>query len=65
MHSAAPSSLSKQEPENVTGETAAARVAQLGIVDALFMAVARINPMATETNLGSTISAIRAQRAPW
>jgi RpiR family transcriptional regulator, repressor of rpiB and als operon len=49
----------------LTGETAAARVAQLGIVDALFMAVARINPAATETNLGSTISAIRAQRAPW
>jgi DNA-binding MurR/RpiR family transcriptional regulator len=49
----------------LTGETAAARVAQLSIIDALFMAVARIKPAATETNLGCTISAIRAQRAPW
>ena len=49
----------------LTGETASARVAQLGIVDALFMAVARINPAVTEANLGCTISAIRAQRGPW
>lgn len=49
----------------LTGETASARVAQLAIVDALFMAVARINPAATEANLGCTISAIRAQRGPW
>jgi DNA-binding MurR/RpiR family transcriptional regulator len=47
------------------GETAAARMAQLSIVDALFVAVARRNPAATETNLSRTISVVRAQRAPW
>ena len=49
----------------LAGETAAARMAQLSIVDALFVAVARINPVATERNLSCTIPAVRAQQAPW
>jgi len=49
----------------LTGETAAARIAQLSIVDALFVAVAQRNPAAAEMNLSRTISAVRAQRAPW
>jgi len=49
----------------LTGETAAARMAQLSIVDALFVAVAQRNPAATEANLGRTMSVVRAQRAPW
>lgn len=53
------------EESALTGESAAARMAQLSIVDALFLAVARISPVATETNLGRTLSALRAQRAPW
>ena len=49
----------------LTGKTGAARMAQLSIADALFMAVARIHPGATETNLGCKISAVRTQREPW
>jgi hypothetical protein len=44
--------------------SAAARMAQLSIVDALFGRCAD-NPAAAETNLRCTISAVRAQRAPW
>ena len=48
----------------LTGENAAARIAQLIIVDALFVAVAQRNPAATEKNLSRTISAVRARRSP-
>jgi DNA-binding MurR/RpiR family transcriptional regulator len=48
----------------LTGENAAARIAQLIIVDALFVAVAQRNPAATEKNLSRTILAIRARRSP-
>ena len=48
----------------LTGETAAARMAQLSILDALFVAVARISPAATETNLGCTMSALRVEHPP-
>jgi DNA-binding MurR/RpiR family transcriptional regulator len=48
----------------LTGENAAARIAQLIIVDALFLAVAQRNPAATEQNLSRTISAVRARRSP-
>jgi DNA-binding MurR/RpiR family transcriptional regulator len=48
----------------LTGENAAARIAQLIIVDALFVAVAQRNPAATEKNLSRTILAVRARRSP-
>ncbi|MBV8174900.1 MAG: hypothetical protein JO151_10100 [Verrucomicrobia bacterium] len=41
------------------------RLAQLNLLDALFMGVARINPRATEANLTRTMSAVRNQRACW
>lgn len=47
------------------GEHGAARVAQLSIVDALFLAVAQRNPAATETNLSRTMFAARALDEPW
>src|SRR5262249_24647591 len=44
-----------REPGNgrppLTGENGAARVTQLNLLDALFMAVARSNPTVTEANL--------------
>ena len=49
----------------MTGENGAARVAQLNLLDALFMAVARSNPTATEANLRRTMSAVRTQRPDW
>ena len=58
-----PSNVERDSP--LSWEGAAARLAQLGLVDALFMAVAKTNPTATETGLGRTMSAIRTQRAPW
>jgi RpiR family transcriptional regulator, repressor of rpiB and als operon len=55
----------RAEASPLSGEGAAARLAQLGLVDALFMAVAKTNPAATETGLRRTMSAVRTQRAPW
>ena len=49
----------------LTGENGAARIVQLNILDALFMAVARSNPAATEANLSRTMSVVRTQRASW
>jgi RpiR family transcriptional regulator, repressor of rpiB and als operon len=49
----------------LTGENGAARMAQLGLLDALFMAVARSNPTATEANLSRTMSVVRTLRASW
>jgi DNA-binding MurR/RpiR family transcriptional regulator len=53
------------EDSPLTGENGAARVAQLTLLDALFMAVARSNPTATEANLSRTMSVVRTQRAYW
>jgi RpiR family transcriptional regulator, repressor of rpiB and als operon len=53
------------EDSPLIGENGAARVAQLNLLDALFIGVARINPRATEANLTRTTSAVRNQRACW
>ena len=53
------------EDSPLTGENGAARVAQLNLLDALFMAVARSSPTATEANLSRTMSVLRTQRAYW
>jgi DNA-binding MurR/RpiR family transcriptional regulator len=53
------------EDSSLSGEGAAARLAQLGLVDALFMAVAKANPAGAETSLSRTMSAARTHRAPW
>ena len=53
------------EDSPLTGENGAARVAQLNLLDALFIGVARINPTSTEANLRRTMSAVRNQRASW
>ena len=44
------------------GENAAARIAQLNILDALFMAVAQRNYQAAERNLEKTMSAVTSKR---
>ncbi|AJC79249.1 transcriptional regulator protein RpiR [Rhizobium etli bv. phaseoli str. IE4803] len=44
------------------GENAAARIAQLNILDALFMAVAKRNYQAAERNLERTMSAVTSKR---
>jgi RpiR family transcriptional regulator, repressor of rpiB and als operon len=53
------------EDSPLTGENGAARMAQLSLLDALFMAVARSNPTATEANLSRTMSVVRTLRASW
>jgi RpiR family transcriptional regulator, repressor of rpiB and als operon len=53
------------EDSPLTGESGAARIAQLNLLDALFMAVAQSNPTATEVNLSRTMSVVRTQRATW
>ena len=53
------------EGSPLTGQNGADRVAQLNLLDALFMAVARGNPTATEANLSRTMSVVRTQRAYW
>ena len=53
------------EDSPLTGENGAARVTQLNLLDALFMAVARSNPTVTEANLSRTMSVVRTQRACW
>lgn len=59
------SPLNGERDSPLSWEGAAARLAQLGLVDALFMAVAKTNPAVTETGLRRTMSAVRTQRAPW
>lgn len=44
------------------GENAAARIAQLNILDALFVAVAQRDYQAAERNLGRTMSAVKSKR---
>jgi len=44
------------------GENAAARIAQLNILDALFMAVAQRNYQTAEKNLEKTMSAVASKR---
>lgn len=46
----------------LTGENAAARLAQLAIMDAVFVAVARRDTGRAEQNLGRTRSAVRSKR---
>ena len=53
------------EDSPLIGEHGAARVAQLALLDALFLAVAQIDPAATEAGLSRTMAALRPQRAPW
>ena len=53
------------EESLITGENAAARIAQLNIVDALFLAVAQKSSGIAERNLRRTTSAVRGQRNLW
>jgi RpiR family transcriptional regulator, repressor of rpiB and als operon len=53
------------ENSPLTGENGAARVVQLNLLDALFMAVARNDPKAIQANLTRTMSVVRTQRAYW
>jgi RpiR family transcriptional regulator, repressor of rpiB and als operon len=53
------------EDSPLTGEHGAARVAQLILLDALFMAVVRSDPTTTEANLSRTMSVTRMQRTVW
>ena len=53
------------EDSPLTGENGAARIAQLNLLDALFLAVARSDPKATESNLSRTMSVVRTLRASW
>ncbi len=46
----------------LTGENAAARIAQLNILDALFVAVAQSDPAATDDNLARTMAAVAPKR---
>ena len=53
---------STAEGSPLTGENAAARIAQLNILDALFVLVARRDYEAAQVNLQKTISAVRDKR---
>jgi DNA-binding MurR/RpiR family transcriptional regulator len=53
------------EESLITGENAAARIAQLIIVDALFLAVAQKSSGISEENLRRTTSVVRGQRSVW
>jgi RpiR family transcriptional regulator, repressor of rpiB and als operon len=46
----------------LTSENAAARIAQLNIMDAVFIAVAQMGYKAAETSLGRTMGAVQAKR---
>ena len=48
----------------LTSENAAARIAQLNIMDAVFIAVAQKGYQAAETNLSRTMAAVQAKRKP-
>jgi RpiR family transcriptional regulator, repressor of rpiB and als operon len=56
---------SNVEESLITGENAAARIAQLIIVDALFLAVAQKSSGIAERNLRRTTSVVRGQRSVW
>ena len=47
---------------HLTSENAAARIAQLNIMDAIFIAVAQQNLKASEANLAKTMAAVSAKR---
>ena len=53
---------STAEGSPLTGENAAARIAQLNILDALFVLVARRDYDAAQVNLQKTIAAVRDKR---
>ena len=53
---------STAEGSPLTGENAAARIAQLNILDALFVLVARRDYDAAQLNLQKTMSAVRDKR---
>jgi DNA-binding MurR/RpiR family transcriptional regulator len=46
----------------LTSENAAARIAQLNIMDAIFMAIAQKSYNSAEENLSRTMSAVRTKR---
>jgi DNA-binding MurR/RpiR family transcriptional regulator len=46
----------------LTGENAAARIAQLNIVDVVFVTVARMDTLTAQANLGKTMGAVRSKR---
>jgi DNA-binding MurR/RpiR family transcriptional regulator len=46
----------------LTSENAAARIAQLNIMDAIFIAVAQQNLKASEASLAKTMAAVSAKR---
>ena len=46
----------------LTGENAAARIAQLNIIDVIFMAVAQRGGTTVERNLEKTMRSVRAKR---
>jgi DNA-binding MurR/RpiR family transcriptional regulator len=54
---------STAEGSPLTGENAAARIAQLSILDAVFVAVANKDYTAAERNLEQTMSAVRPKRS--
>lgn len=56
--------LSTARGSPLLGETAAARIAQLAIMDALFVAVAQRDYTAAERNLARTVNAVRPKRRP-
>ena len=55
--------LSTAQGSPLTSENAAARIAQLNIMDAIFMAVAQKGYQQAEKNLDRTMTAVRAKRA--
>ena len=48
----------------LTSENAAARIAQLNIMDAIFIAVAQRGYQAAEANLAKTMASVQAKRRP-
>jgi DNA-binding MurR/RpiR family transcriptional regulator len=54
--------LSTARGSPLMGENAAARIAQLNVLDALFVAVAQRQGTATDANLARTMSAVRLKR---
>ena len=55
--------LSTAQGSPLTSENAAARIAQLNIMDAIFMAVAQKGYGQAEKNLGRTMTAVRSKRS--
>jgi DNA-binding MurR/RpiR family transcriptional regulator len=54
--------VSTSQASPLLGENAAARIAQLNILDAVFVAVAQRDYRAAERNLAKTMAAVRNKR---